>query len=353
MNIINKIGQYRQSGRQWYQRAQNTISIITVHHTADRQTDDDVTALNTAYNAHKAQGWPGLAYHFFIPKSGNIYQINNFSDVTWHDTKNYDSIGIALDGYFHAPYNEEPTKEQLQSLKELLDWLCTQNPQFPATQGNVYAHRERAATACPGDLFYPKVKEYREKGGDVNWVVEAPVNDYENTIKMASQWKDLIWYLALGEPVDIMFDRVKTLLSGKDGYINQLQREKAEVETKLQNKIEELGRVREQLLEKDELYKKLDTRLNEALKEPIKLQGEIEALHKDKIALDDAWGKKYGTLQIEKTNLETEYLKQIGVLKDEITRLKNRIDQLLAGQIKYTVGESITLLYDAIKNKRF
>jgi len=353
MNIINKIGVYQQPNREWYQRLQNTISVITVHHTANRQTDDDATALNTAYNAHKAQGWPGLAYHFFIPKSGNIYQINNFVDVTWHDTHNYDSIGIALDGYFHTPHNEQPTREQLQSLKELLNWLCTQNPQFPASQGNVYGHRERAATACPGDLFYPKVKEYREKGGDVNWVGGSVGNEYENTVKMATQWKDLINDLGLGNPVDIMFDRVKALLVGKDGYINQLQREKAEVETKLQNKTEELSRVQVQLTEKDKLYADLEKRLNEAMKIPAQLQGQIEALTNEKIALDNAWGKKYGTLQIEKTNLETDYLKQIEVLKAEITRLKNRIDQLVSGQSKYTVGEAITFLYDAIRNKRF
>jgi len=171
MNIINKIGQYRQAGRSWYQRQVNTISVITIHHTASRQVDDDATALNNVYRAHVNNGWPGFAYHFFIAKSGNIYQVNAFEDVSWHDTRNYDSIGVCLDGYFHPDINEKPTQEQLKSLKELLDWLCTENPQFPASHANVYGHRERSSTACPGNELFPYVTDYRNKLGNVTWGV--------------------------------------------------------------------------------------------------------------------------------------------------------------------------------------
>lgn len=169
MTALDKIGDYLQPGRAWYTRDVKTITKITVHHTASKQVDDDGTALDHVYRSHIANGWPGSSYHFFIPKSGNIYQLNKFSWVTWHDTHNWDSIGVCLDGYFHAPENEKPTTEQLRSLKWLLDELCTNHPEFPASQGDVYGHRERSATACPGDTFFPMVKEYREKGGAVSW----------------------------------------------------------------------------------------------------------------------------------------------------------------------------------------
>lgn len=175
MNIIDRTHQYMAPGRSWYQRDVATITTLTVHHTADPQTNisnDDM--LQKAANEHIANGWPGLAYCYFICPDGTIFKVNNHEDVTWHDAVNWDSIGIALQGYFHPSYNQNPTQKQLASLKWLLDELCTQHPEFPADQGDVYGHRERSATACPGDIFFPKVKEYRDKLGQVSWGTPTP-----------------------------------------------------------------------------------------------------------------------------------------------------------------------------------
>lgn len=170
MTIINQIGKYKAAGRSWYQRNQNGITRFTVHHTASRSTGTHDQILRAEANHHiNGNGWVGLAYHFVILKDGSIHQINNFTDVTWHDGNNWDSIGICLQGYFHSPYNEKPTTEQVRSLKELLDWLSTKHPQFPAAQKNTWGHRDRMSTACPGDAVYPLVKEYREKAGNVSW----------------------------------------------------------------------------------------------------------------------------------------------------------------------------------------
>lgn len=173
MVIENKIGKYRPNGT-WYQRAVNTIKVITVHHTASRTTGTNEAKLTALMNTHVGQDWPGLAYHFVITQDGKIYQINNFADVTWHDSINWDSIGVALVGYFYDPHNEEPTQAQLASLKALLDDLSTNHPEFPAGAANVYGHKERSSTACPGTLL-PKVIEYRTKLGDVSWGGAVPV----------------------------------------------------------------------------------------------------------------------------------------------------------------------------------
>lgn len=182
MNIINAIGKYKQKNREWYQRAESGIQWIPVHHTADTFSGTDDQVLQKEANAHIANGWVGLSYHFFILKNGNIYQINKFTDVTWHDTVNWDSLGIALQGYFHTPSNEKPTDKQLQSLRWLLDQLCTQYPNFPAEQKNVLGHRERTATACPGDNLIGFVQDYRNKLGKVDWGIvptTPPPTDYQ------------------------------------------------------------------------------------------------------------------------------------------------------------------------------
>lgn len=168
--IINKIGHYLQKNRAWYNRATKSITKITVHHDAiphDNRTAEQV--MSQIRDIHASKGWPGASYHYYIHQDGKIYQMNKHEWVTWHDSHNWDSIGICMHGYFHPSVNNVPTKAQLQSLKALLDKLGTQHPEFPAGKRDVYGHRERSATACPGNNLYPLVKEYREKRGNVDW----------------------------------------------------------------------------------------------------------------------------------------------------------------------------------------
>lgn len=177
MTINDRIGKYLAAGRSWNTRNVNTIKVFSVHHDAiphNNDTADQVMA--KIFNIHnKTNGWPGMSYHYYIHKDGTVYQVNKHEWVTWLDGINYDAIGIVLNGYFHPDVNNKPTTAQLKALKELLDELSTKHPEFPAAQQNVFAHRERSSTACPGNEAYPYVKEYREKVGNVNWGATPPV----------------------------------------------------------------------------------------------------------------------------------------------------------------------------------
>lgn len=174
MDIINRVGQYLQATRAWYTRDVSTIKVFSVHHSASFDTDKtDEEILQELTDDHTKKGWPGLSYHFVIIR-GKVYQINELGWVTWVDSINFDCIGICVVGYFHPPYNQEPSPENLAALGQLLDELSTQHPEFPATQKDTYGHRERFATACPGDNLFPYVLEYRSKVGDVSWKTTQP-----------------------------------------------------------------------------------------------------------------------------------------------------------------------------------
>lgn len=247
--INNKIGQYLQSGRAWYNRDVKGITKITVHHTASPAVDDDGTAMTRAYRTHVNNGWPGLSYHFFIPKSGNIYQINEYKWVTWHDGSNWDSIGVVLDGYFHPDKNEHPTIEQLRSLRWLLDHLCTQHPEFPADQNDVYGHRERMATACPGDNFYPMVTEYRNNNGNITW--GSP-----ETSPPTDPCKDIRAEL----------EQTKQDLNEKNTKISQLNTElteKTELCTKQNEQLQQFGNLQDTLTEVRDKNRELTEKLEE------------------------------------------------------------------------------------------
>lgn len=172
-------------GRSWYQRSEGAIRVLTVHHTADNFSGSDDAIMTREAGFHiNGNGWPGLSYHYFICPSGQIYQINRHTDYTYHDARNSDTMGIALHGNFHNT-GVKPTPQQLASLKSLLDWLCTENPQIPANERNVYGHREISPTACPGNQFFPLVVEYRTKLGNVSW--GAPVANADEYVSRLSQ----------------------------------------------------------------------------------------------------------------------------------------------------------------------
>jgi len=176
MKIINQIHKYIQANRSWDQRSVKDITKIVIHHDAIPNNDrlSDGECLNNIYKEHRSRGWPGASYHFWISKKGKIHQLNTFEDITWHDGVNKDSIAICLNGWFHADYNEQPSKEQLEALKWLLDDLCTNHPEFPASYDGIRGHRERKPTACPGSFLFPYVVEYRENKGNVDWGVSVP-----------------------------------------------------------------------------------------------------------------------------------------------------------------------------------
>ncbi|WP_438979894.1 peptidoglycan recognition protein family protein [Polynucleobacter sp.] len=152
-------------------RAEGSVTRIIVHHDASiREHDyDSLARYRSEAQAHYQRLGPGLQYHIKIDNTGEVFLIRPFDQALYHAgdyNVNRTSIAICLDGYFHPPYNQMPTREQYEALKQTLDWLCTQNPQFPASQGDVYPHRAISSTACPGDTFYGWVDEYRATGGN-------------------------------------------------------------------------------------------------------------------------------------------------------------------------------------------
>lgn len=175
--ITDRTHEFLAEGRGWYQTPAANKEVLTVHHTASKLNDTEDAILKSIFDIHHVKnGWSGFAYqYFYIPKrftkgyTGKWIKLNNDTDVTWHDTINWDSIGICIHGYYHPDVNHSLEPEDFANIKKMLDWLCNENPQFPAAQSNVFAHRDRSATACCGDYLYPYISEYRTKNGNVDW----------------------------------------------------------------------------------------------------------------------------------------------------------------------------------------
>lgn len=113
------------------------ISVI-IHHTAvDNLTPENIN------EDHKRRGYGGIGYHFYIRKDGSVYRGREEKLEGAHTIgRNYDSIGICIEGNFE---NEELSETQERSLVMLIaDMIIKYNI------SDIIGHKDEYQTLCPG-----------------------------------------------------------------------------------------------------------------------------------------------------------------------------------------------------------
>ena len=116
---------------------------IVLHHAAAK-----ICTAQQIDSWHKANGWSGIGYHFFIRKDGTIYRGRPEWAVGAHASgRNSNTIGVCVEGN----YEEEKTMPQAQkeAVKEVLRYLKGKYP-----KAELKGHRDVGATGCPGK-YYP------------------------------------------------------------------------------------------------------------------------------------------------------------------------------------------------------
>jgi N-acetylmuramoyl-L-alanine amidase/Fibronectin type III domain len=167
---------------------------LIVHHTAtsDNYTDraGAEAQIRSIYYYHSVtQGWGDIGYNFLIDKFGTIYEGRYSRDyaganptgddatgrgVTAAHTGGWNSgtVGVALLGTLTT---HDATPAARDALTRLLAWEASRNGINPEateafvnpvsgatiTSPNIAGHRDYAATACPGDTFYPTLPVLR------------------------------------------------------------------------------------------------------------------------------------------------------------------------------------------------
>ncbi|HRY45251.1 MAG TPA: N-acetylmuramoyl-L-alanine amidase [Thermoanaerobaculia bacterium] len=151
---------------------------VGIHHTA---SVDDFAAPTRAECAGRLRaiqafhmdtnGWNDIGYAWVVCRHGDVFQGREDDDDTTdvqgaHDGFNRGSTGLALLGYFHPPYDQRPTEEQLSALVDLIAWISglrgidpagrSLYEAFGAEVDNVYGHREVKETSCPGDHLFAR-----------------------------------------------------------------------------------------------------------------------------------------------------------------------------------------------------
>ena len=165
---------------------------------------------------HKANGWSGIGYHFFVRKGGSIYRGRPESSIGAHVSgKNNCSIGICAEG----DYDSETAMPAAQktAIKELLRYL---KGKYPAAR--IVGHREIGDSDCPGRYF--PLEELRNTYGeeiDMEELKELRIQLGELKALMAAQnEKHDIIINKVGEEIDEVKSSVRSLTPAIYDYID-------------------------------------------------------------------------------------------------------------------------------------
>ena len=105
---------------------------------------------------HKANGWAGIGYHFFVRKNGEIYRGRPIWSLGAHvQGKNNVSVGVCAEGDYASADKTMPTAQK-KALKELVTYLKGMYP-----SAKIVGHGEIGNSDCPG-RYYPldEMKSY-------------------------------------------------------------------------------------------------------------------------------------------------------------------------------------------------
>jgi len=92
-----------------------------------------------------------MPFHVIISPIGNIYQGLPFDVLGNHvKSNNNGNIGIALIGNMEI---EEPSQNQIKSLKQTLEFIKIKYPQLDLPR-QLYGHKDFADVECPGQNLY-------------------------------------------------------------------------------------------------------------------------------------------------------------------------------------------------------
>jgi len=182
MEIKNLISQLEwHSTRRWGVRQLSKISRIIIHQELGDGSIEEVNAYHIKPNHISPMGCPRICYHYGIRKNGEIVQMNELSSVVWHTKgQNSKAIGIMLVGNFagmgHTAATGEPSKEQIDSLNFLCDYLLKA---FNFSNQELYGHYHYGKPACPGYF----VSEWIENKRNTITTIRPEYKDVEKTVK--------------------------------------------------------------------------------------------------------------------------------------------------------------------------
>ena len=123
------------------------IDLIVIHCTASRP-DQHISA-ELLNQMHKARGWKGTGYHYYITRDGQLHQCRPDEEVGAHARHyNAHSIGICYEGGLDEKGRPADTRTAAQKQK-LLSLLYSLKLDYPDAEIVGHCELEGVHKACP------------------------------------------------------------------------------------------------------------------------------------------------------------------------------------------------------------
>lgn len=141
--------------------APHTITGLMLHHTAVSGADPAGAGdrFRSFDRHHRESGFVDVAYHWGVTQDGTVLQLRDEA-VAGETFTSYDPAGwflVVCDGNFEV---EAPTDALLDAVVDVFAAGAQRHGVDPAT---LLGHRDRAATACPGDGLQALLPTLRDR----------------------------------------------------------------------------------------------------------------------------------------------------------------------------------------------
>lgn len=175
----------------WESRNIEDIIGICCHQTAGNDNPINTAQYHVDHfpRAKNKKGAPSLCYTFYIRKSGEIWWCNDIESVTWSQgyakrpgSENVEFVSVVCGGDFSGPGykgREEPTNEQMQSLREVLEWL---KYHLKLTNKDIFGHTNFGKMACPGNTIMNLIEKNKNSVEETNKELEWTDRDWQQAL---------------------------------------------------------------------------------------------------------------------------------------------------------------------------
>ena len=143
---------------------QHAPAMFTLHHTqgnSPKSYAEAVQEMQFIQDYHQnGRGWIDIGYHFLVSPQGDIFEGRPINVVGAHvKNRNTTNVGISIMGNYHPPVNQQPARETLHTFTEMGKYL---KATYDISVSSFYAHREIGPTACPGDVLYALMPQFKD-----------------------------------------------------------------------------------------------------------------------------------------------------------------------------------------------
>ncbi|MEZ4832151.1 MAG: peptidoglycan recognition family protein [Caldilineaceae bacterium] len=142
--IVNVIAALPRGVGPYLRRSLDRIGYIVLSHTGA----PPVVPLPAIAHAHLNAGYPGIAYHYIVARSGEILQTSRLDETVSNAEWATSGVNIGLEGIFD---DEAPPRDQLDAVAHLCAWLIGQIPRLAVE--HVVGLCELIPTTSPGLSF--------------------------------------------------------------------------------------------------------------------------------------------------------------------------------------------------------